>query len=170
MFRSVIAIAVIAMFATLGASSQTFKAGYVNTETIIKELPQAKEASADIELHGKRIMDTLQLMQKDFETRIEQYRKQEALMSAEAKKKEEESLNALRVRFMSYQENKNKEVQQMREDYLKPIRESVQATIAQVAKEMKLTLVLDKAAGFVLYSDDAADITFKVLDAMQRGK
>ena len=108
-------------------------------------------------------------MQKEFETRIADYQKQEALMSAEAKKKEEESLNALRMRFLQYQETKTAEVQQMRESFLRPIREKVQKAIADVAKEEKLTMVLDKAVGVVLYSEDSADITFKVLDRMKRG-
>ena len=109
------------------------------------------------------------MMQKEFETRIADYQKQEALMSAEAKKKEEESLNALRMRFLQYQETKTAEVQQMRESFLRPIREKVQKAIADVAKEEKLTMVLDKAVGVVLYSEDSADITFKVLDRMKRG-
>ncbi|MGA0046293.1 MAG: OmpH family outer membrane protein, partial [Candidatus Kapaibacteriota bacterium] len=70
---------------------------------------------------------------------------------------------------LQYQETKTAEVQQMRESFLRPIREKVQKAIADVAKEEKLTMVLDKAVGVVLYSEDSADITFKVLDRMKRG-
>jgi Skp family chaperone for outer membrane proteins len=90
-------------------------------------------------------------------------------MSAEAKRKEEESLNALRQRMIQYQEVKTQEMQLMREEFLRPIREKVKQAIAVIAKEEKLNMVLDKAAGIVLYSDDTSDITFKVLDRMQRG-
>lgn len=168
-----LALSIVALMAVVGAGTaakaQSFKAGFVNSETIIKELPDAQKASADIEEMGLKIRDTLQMMQKEFETRIADYQKQEALMSAEAKKKEEESLNALRMRFLQYQETKTAEVQQMRESFLRPIREKVQKAIADVAKEEKLTMVLDKAVGVVLYSEDSADITFKVLDRMKRG-
>ncbi|MFZ9870956.1 MAG: OmpH family outer membrane protein [Candidatus Kapaibacteriota bacterium] len=168
-----LALSIVALVAVVGAGTaaeaQSFKAGFVNSETIIKELPDAQKASADIEEMGLKIRDTLQMMQKEFETRIADYQKQEALMSAEAKKKEEESLNALRMRFLQYQETKTAEVQQMRESFLRPIREKVQKAIADVAKEEKLTMVLDKAVGVVLYSEDSADITFKVLDRMKRG-
>ena len=168
-----LALSIVALVAVVGAGTaaeaQSFKAGFVNSETIIKELPDAQKASADIEEMGLKIRDTLQMMQKEFETRIADYQKQEALMSAEAKKKEEESLNALRMRSLQYQETKTAEVQQMRESFLRPIREKVQKAIADVAKEEKLTMVLDKAVGVVLYSEDSADITFKVLDRMKRG-
>jgi Skp family chaperone for outer membrane proteins len=112
------------------------------------------------------------MMQKDFETRIESYRKQEAMMTADAKRKEEESLGALRQRFLQYQEEKlgqTGEIARMREELLTPIRAKVSEAIGAVAKEEKLNLVLDKMGGSILYSEDKADITYKVLDRMKRG-
>ena len=172
MFRSVIALVILVCAASFAANAQSagFRAGFVNSETIIKELPEAQAAFKQIEETSVAIRDTLQMMQKEFEQRIEQYRKQESLMSAEAKAKEEESLNALRMRFLQYQESKTLEVQQMRDKALEPIRDKVKAAIAAVAKEEKLSMVLDTVAGLVLYSEDSADITFKVLDKMKRGQ
>ena len=173
MIRSVLTIAsllLIGMMATANVSAQSYRVGFVNTETIIKELPEAQKASADIEVKGMKIRDTLQMMQKEFETRLQEYTKQEALMSADAKQKEQEALNGLRARFLQYQETKTAEMQQLRENFLKPIREKVAKAIEDVAAEEKLNLVLDKTAGLVLFSEDSADITFKVLDRMARGK
>lgn len=153
-------------------SSQQFRVGVVNAETILKELPDALAASKTIEEAALKVRDTLQLMQKEFETRIENYRKQEAMMTADAKRKEEESLNALRTRFLQYQEEKlgnTGEIARMREALLQPIRAKVNEAIAAVAKEEKLNLVLDKVAGLVLYNDEKLDVTYKVLDRMKRG-
>lgn len=148
------------------------KYGVVNTETILKELPAAIESSKKLEAFATAAQDTLRMMQKDFEQRIEQYQKQQALMSVDAKKKEEEALQALRMRFLQYQEEKlgaQGEVARLREQYLKPIRDKVAEAIAYVAKEEKVNLVLDKVSGVVLFSEDKADLTYKVLDRMKRG-
>jgi len=169
MMKGLIAVVAIGLIATCVTSAQTFKAAFVNSETIVKELPEAQQAMKGIEDQTLKIRDTLQMMQKDFESRFEQYRKQEAMMSAEAKRKEEETLNALRVRFQQYQEEKTSEMRNAQENAMKPIREKVQAAIAEISKEEKLNVVLDKVAGFVLYSEDKADITFKVLDRLKRG-
>ena len=172
MIRSVLTIACIVLFGALASTTvaaQSYRVGFVNTETIIKELPEAQKASADIEEKGMKIRDTLQMMQKEFETRLQEYTKQEALMSADAKAKEQEALNGLRARFLQYQETKTAEMQQLRENFLKPIREKVAKAIEEIAAEEKLNMVLDKTAGLVLYSENSADITFKVLDRMQRG-
>lgn len=160
----------ITILSVTGVSAQQFKAAFVNTETIIKELPEAQRASKTIDETGQRIRDTLQLMQKEFEERVLNYRKQESMMTAEARTREEDAINTLRTRFLQYQESKTAEVQQMRENFLKPIREKVQAAIEAIAKEDKLNLVLDKVAGIVLYSEDKADITYKVLDRLKRGE
>jgi Skp family chaperone for outer membrane proteins len=162
----------VALVAGAMASAQTTKIGVVNAEVILKELPEALTASKTIEESGLKIRDTLQMMQKEFESRIESYRKQEAMMTADGKRKEEEALNALRTRFLQYQEEKlgnTGEIARMREGLLQPIRVKVNEAIAAVAKEEKITLVLDKVAGLVLYNDDKMDITYKVLDRMKRG-
>lgn len=160
------------MVAAAPLSAQTFKIGVVNADVILKELPDAIKAGKTIEEAGMKIRDTLQMMQKDFETRIESYRKQEAMMTADAKRKEEESLGALRQRFLQYQEEKlgqTGEIARMREELLTPIRAKVSEAISAVAKEEKLNLVLDKMGGSILYSEDKADVTYKVLDRMKRG-
>jgi Skp family chaperone for outer membrane proteins len=57
----------------------------------------------------------------------------------------------------------------MSEEFMQPIRQKVSDAIAAVAKEEKLNMVLEKSLGVVLYSEDKADVTYKVLDRMKRG-
>ncbi len=165
-------LALVAAQTTFSQQNQSVRIGVVNAETILKELPEALQASKAIEDAGLKIRDTLQMMQKEFESRIENYRKQEAMMTPDGKRKEEEALNGLRTRFLQYQEEKlgqTGEIARMREGLLAPIRQKVNDAIAAVSKEEKLNLVLDKVAGLVLYNDEKLDITYKVLDRMKRG-
>lgn len=163
-------LSITSLTASAQAQSAGVKMGIVNTETVIKELPDAKEASAQLEAMGMKIQDTLRMMQADFESKVEAFRKQEAMMSGDARKKEEESLKALQLRYAQYQQEKTAEVQRLREQFLAPIRDKVTAAIAAVAKEEKVTVVLDKVGGMVLFADDKLDLTFKVLDRLKRGE
>ncbi len=168
---AVFVVLALPLFAQQGASGT--RIGFVNAEVVLKELPEAQQANRNLEDWGGRVQDTLRMMQKDFESRIENYRKQEAMMSAEAKRKEEEGLAMLRQRFAQYQEEKlgnQGELARLRESFLAPIREKVAAAVNAVAKEEKIQIVLDKVAGLVLYSDDKLDITYKVLDRIKRGE
>ena len=164
------ALAVFALtVATASAQTTALKVGIVNSETVIKELPEAKDASAKLEAMGTKIQDTLRMMQQEFETKLESFRKAEAMMSGDAKKREEETLRNLQMRFQQYQQEKSTEVQTMREQFLGPIREKVSAAIAAVAKTETVSIVLDKVGAGVLYSDDKLDLTFMVLDKLKRG-
>jgi len=164
-----IIVAVAAIITTTAVGAQNYKIGVVNTEVIMKELPETVKASKAIEEQQLKYRDTLQMMQKEFESRAENYGKQEAMMTADAKRKEQEALMALQQRFRAYQEEKTVEMKKMQEDLLQPIRQKVTDAINAVAKEEKLTIVLEKAFGLVLYSEDKADVTYKVLDRMKRG-
>ena len=169
MMVRIVFVAAATLLASTFAGAQTFKIGVVSTDVIIKELPEAIKASKTMEELGLKYRDTLQMMQKEFESRAENYGKQEAMMTADAKRKEQEALMALQQRFRAYQEEKTVEMKKMQEDLLQPIRQKVTDAINAVAKEEKLTIVLEKAFGLVLYSEDKADVTYKVLDRMKRG-
>jgi outer membrane protein len=170
----IIALSIItSVYAHAQQGASGTRIGFVNAEVVLKELPEAQQANRNLEDWGSKVQDTLRMMQRDFEARIENYRKQEAMMSADAKRKEEEGLAMLRQRFAQYQEEKlgnQGELARLRESFLAPIREKVAAAVNAVAKEEKIQVVLDKVAGLVLYADDKLDITYKVLDRIKRGE
>lgn len=175
MIKLLCAAAAIAVLGSSGMAAQgnaPFKIGFVSAETILKELPEAQTANKALEDWGRKVQDTLAMMQKEFETRLEAYQKQEAMLTADNKRKEQESLQALRMRYGQYQEEKvgaQGELARLRESYLAPIRDKIQAAVAVVAKEEKCSAILEKLNGIVLYSDDKLDLTFKVLDKLKRG-
>lgn len=152
--------------------AQGAKIGIVDMEVIVKQLPEAKEADAKLTELSKKYRDTMELMQKEYTDKAEKYDKAQAMMSPEAKAKEEETLKSMIQRFRAYQEDKfgnTGVLSHNREDLLLPIRQKVDASIKIVAKKEGLSLVLSKTESLVLYSDEKLDITFSVLDLIKRG-
>lgn len=49
----------------------------------------------------------------------------------------------------------------------KPIKEKITKAIENVAKDLKINFVFDKADGTLIYGDKEYDITFKVLDKLK---
>lgn len=154
------------------AFSQTLKIGIVDSEIILKQLPEAKDADTRLNEIITKYRDTLNLMEKDFTDGLASYEKQKGMMTPDAKTKEEERLMGIRQRYAQYQEEKfgaQGEVAQIREKYLSPLRSKIDEAIKAVAKEESLTLVMDKASPGILYVEEKYDVTFKVLDRMKRG-
>lgn len=63
------------------------KIGFVDTEVILKQLPEAQDADKRLKEIAAKFQDTIVRIQKDFSDKLEQYRKQESLMTPDAKKK-----------------------------------------------------------------------------------
>ncbi|MBD1209579.1 MAG: OmpH family outer membrane protein [Ignavibacteria bacterium] len=155
---------------TSGAAG-TFKIGVVDSQKIVAQLPEAKEAQDKLQESGKKYRDTLETIQKDYLQALEGYDKQKAMMAADAKTKEEERLKAIQERFMRYREEKlgnQGELAALQEELLAPIRKRVQAAIKDVAKTEKLSAVMETPA--FVYFDEELDITFRVLDKLKRNK
>lgn len=170
------AFAVICLLSATQAQAQgkdaPMKIGYVDTDLILRQLPDALEADKKLKDVGTKFQDTLRLMQEDFTKRLEKYRQQEAMMNAEGKKTEEEALKAMQQNYSMFQEEKfgnTGELARMREALMAPLRERIQAGIKEVAKEEKLTYVLDKTNPGILYADEKFDMTYRVLDKIKRG-
>lgn len=157
--------------AASGASSGGVKIGVVDSQKIVAQLPEAKEAQEKLQESGKKYRDTLEIIQKDYVQALESYDKQKGMMSADAKTKEEDRLKAIQERFLRYREEKlgnQGELAQLQEELLAPIRKRVQAAIKEVAKGEKLSAVMETPA--FVYFDEELDITFSVLDKLKRNK
>lgn len=172
--KTVLALLTLCIVGIIGSntvSAQNLKLGYVDTETILKQLPDALEADKKLKEIGMKYQDTLRKFEEDFKAKIESYKKQEAMMTADAKKKEEDALKSLQQTALAYQEDKfgqQGEIIRLRETFMTPIREKILATIKEVAKEEKMSFVFDKTNPSLLYSEEKFDITFKVIDKIKR--
>jgi Skp family chaperone for outer membrane proteins len=92
------------------------------------------------------------------------------MMTADQQQKEEEEMKEMESDAIAYREKVYNEIQNKREEFLEPIRKKMKEAIESVAKEEKISLVLNKVTDTVLYAEDQLDITFKVLDRIKRGK
>ncbi|MCX7930792.1 MAG: OmpH family outer membrane protein [Chlorobi bacterium] len=142
-------------------------------EKIAKELPEAVAADRELTELRKRYVDTLQMLEVKFKERFEQYQKGKTMMTPDAQRKEEDDLRALQQQYALYQEEKfglQGELARRRDSLLSPILKKVQEAVAIVAKEERYNFVFDRGSSFLLFAEDKADITYKVLDRIKRGK
>jgi outer membrane protein len=157
------------------AFAQTQKIGYVNSAKIFQELPAAQDAQKKIDAIGKPIQDSLEGMQRELQTRYEEYQKKEALLTDASKKAEQQKLVEFQRKAEEYRVAKlgnDGELARETERLLAPLRDRIKTAIATVAKEEKYSFVFDKTetVQILLYGDPAHDITFKVIDRLKRGK
>ena len=145
--------------------------GIVDVTVIAGQLPESQDADKKLKDMQKSVSDSLAKMQDNFQKRVEAYLKQKGMMQPAEQQKQEDAFRAEEQQLVQYRDMKLQELQLKRDEFLEPIRKKITSAIADVAREEKLKLVLDKSSQVqvVLYSDDSMDITFKVLDKIKRG-
>jgi outer membrane protein len=163
---------------TMAASftiAQNVKIAYVNSETILRELPEAQQVKKELEVTIKGWQDELERMGKDLQYGLEDYQKKQDLLDPKAKTDKEKSLQELQQRAREFQyqkfDQREGEAVKLREKKFAPIQERVMKAIDQVAKEDGFNYVFDKleAATNLLYADAKFDLTYKVIDRLKRG-
>jgi outer membrane protein len=157
------------------AQAQTQKIGYVNSTKIFQEYPAALDAQKRIDAIGRPFQDSLEAMQKELQTRYEDYQKKESMMNEASKKAEQQKLVEMERRANEYRVEKfgnEGELARQTERIINPIREKIKTAISNVAKEERYAFVFDKTEQIqvLLYGDPNHDITFKVIDRLKRGR
>jgi outer membrane protein len=166
---AVLAALVCCMLAAQPVSAQV-KLGYVNSETILKELPEAKDAQQKLESIVKGWQDELEKMSKDLQGKYEDYQKKSAMWTDAAKQAEQKKLIEQEQKVNQYRNDKfgqQGELAMQREKMMTPIREKILRTIEVVAKDQQVSFMFDKAGDvLLLYADKSADYTYEVLNRL----
>lgn len=163
-------IFIMALFTTL-SFAQT-KIAVVDLDRIASDLQEYKEAQQKLENLMKNWQATLDSMSLEYQKKLEDYKKQESIMSEEKKTAMQKEIIKLEQDMVGFRQDKlgqKGELAKRQEELLAPIKKKISNVIEKVAKEEKISVVLDKAGDLVvLYADPALDLTYKVLDRLKR--
>lgn len=179
----IFAIAVISLFSLNSANAQNVKVGYVDSEVILKQLPEAQKVQTELEGLQKSYLDTVTAIESDlkgkadvFKTKYEDAQKRvEAGQVSETEIKTlndeiaglQRELQTMDEGLSVYKQRIQNDLVAKQQEMMKPVRDKVVKAIESVAKGMKISFVFDKADGTMLYGDKEFDITFKVLDSLK---
>jgi outer membrane protein len=83
--KKIIFLVVIVMLVASLSTAQSVRIAYVNSETILRELPEAQQVKKDLEITIKGWQDELERMGKELQDGLEDYQKKQALLSVKVK-------------------------------------------------------------------------------------
>jgi len=153
------------------------KLGYVDSEVILAQYPEAIKAKSDLEGLVAKWRKDLDSMQTDLQKLYADYQKlsQEKNVKQDDLQKSQKNVLEKEQRAQQFQQSKfaqpNGEYFVRQEQLMKPVKEKIFKAIDEVSNGENMQFVFDKAGEVVLLKADAQfDITFKVLDLLKRGK
>ncbi|MFP4847104.1 OmpH family outer membrane protein [Winogradskyella sp. PE311] len=143
------------LFATalfIGATSFTAaqsKIAHINTQELVKAMPEYKTAQAEIEKLGKTYEATIQGSLKELETKLTQYNAEAEGQTQEENQKRMAEVEGMKQSLSQYQQQAQQDLQKKEFDLLKPITEKARVAIEKVAATQGYDYVLE-AGGLIV--------------------
>ena len=149
------------------------KFGYIDTDYILAQMPEYKEAQAEHERLSKSWQSEIQQMYQVIEGMYSELQAEEVLLTAEMK---EERMAEIRAKEEEVREYNNQVFGYnglfflKKEELMKPVLEAVFEATEKVSKQNRIQFMFDKAADMVmLYTDPIHDYTDYVLEELGYG-
>lgn len=149
------------------------KFGYVDTEYILKKVPEYAEAQKEIDRLSVEYQKEIEKMYIERDSLYNAYKREEILLTEEMKEKRLEEIEAKEKQIKEFQRKIfgfNGLIFLKRQELIEPIQDKVYEAVKKVAKAYKLQIVFDKAGDLtMIYASPVHDYTDYVLEELELG-
>lgn len=156
-FGSLIAFLVLA-----SVTVQAQKFGYVNTSAILSEMPELKQAEANLKSYQTQLQKKGQSMLEELQAEYQsvQAKVQSGDLSPKQQESEAARLKQKETELGQYEQEMMQKIQEKRTTELQPIYDKLNAAIEEVAQENGFQFIFDESV--LLYKDASADVSTMV--------
>jgi outer membrane protein len=173
--KYVLFAAAVFLFSNISFSQESpLKIGYVDSQLILNQLPEAIKAQGDITALQNKWVKEGDNLTKELQKNYADYQKKAKAMTQDQQLAEQQKLLKQQQSIDDFKKAKfgqpNGEFYVKSDSIWKPVKDKIYHAIEVIGKKENMTYVLDKAGNsIVLYADPKYDITYKVLDYLQTG-
>lgn len=147
------------------------KIGWVDTQEIMKKLPEAVEAQNKLDALVAQWQTEITKMQNDFQQEADNYQRRRLILPEQARVQEEQKLSDMQKKIVDLRNQRfgpNGDLAQQQNAIMRPVQEKIMQAIQNVAKADKYDYVFDKSGQVLLmYSNPKYDVTQQVLDTLK---
>lgn len=160
--KSLIVVALL----TAGYSTQLTaqKFGYINSQELMSQIPELKEAEANIETLKKQLQKKGQDMITALQTKYADLQKKQdnGELSPVQLEQEATKLREEEARIGEFDRSSQEKIYTKTNELLAPIQEKINNAIDEVARDNGYDYIFDTGLGVVLYADPASDVSSQV--------
>jgi len=153
------------------AVAQT-KIAYINSQTIMEQLPEAQDAQKQLDALTLEWQNELNRMAADIQRKVDEYDKRKLIMTDKRRAEVEKELQELDKKLVEYRNQKfgaNGELFTKQNELMKPIQEKIFKAVKDVADAEGYDYVVDRSSStLLLYANSKHDLTQKVLEKIQQ--
>jgi outer membrane protein len=170
-FRSVILCGIALLFAVTAASAKELRLAYVDSDRILEEFADSKEARQKLQEEERTFSGQASQLEDVVKTMQEEYTSQSLMLSEDARKEREAKLGQKMKELDDFRREvwgQGGKLYTRNLELTRPVVEKVNTAIAKVSKEENYDFVFDAAGGNIVHAQPEFDITDKVLDLLKK--
>lgn len=154
-------VACLLSLTTVTAFAEGAKIGVVDLQKIMQVSPQMKTIQQKLEQEFKPRRDKLVIMETDLKKEMDQFKRDNAVMSEQQKKELEKKIVTTQQQFEREGQQYQQELSTAHNEAMEGLYTKVRAAISKVAQSEKFDIILQKDAA--PFTTDKLDVTDKVL-------
>jgi outer membrane protein len=154
-FLGIAAIALMAIFAGQNIVAQSFKFAHINSDELIKIMPEYDSATVKLEKQRTELVNQLELMTVELNNKADKYNKESKTLTEIVRQAKEQELQDMQNRIQTFQTTAQTTLQEQQVALTQPIFNKVDKAIKEVGKEGGFIYVFDVSKGQMLYFDEA---------------
>lgn len=144
----------------LSIFAQDFKAGHVNFEEIVSQMPQIEKIKTQVDTISKQWEDLMMKMRTEYTDKITELQNKQGTMTQGMQQSKMAEIQEIETRITNTRQQAVTEIQNKQQQLMQPVIEKVREAIKAVALENKLTYVFDLGAQSIVYTAPTAlDVT-----------
>jgi len=152
----------------LGSSGFTQKYGFVDTEYILENIPEYKDAQNQLDDLAKLYQSEVEEKFAELDRMFRNFQAESVLMPDDVKQKKEQEIRDKESEIKGFQNKRfgvNGDLFMKREELVKPIQEKIYNAIEEIATDGNYAFVFDRAGSLsILFGNPRFDLSDDVLD------
>ena len=160
LFRLPLTLCLLGTF-VLASHAQVIKTAYANEAFIISQLPETKQAEANVRAFQNQLETHLKAKMDEFQNKSQDFQQNYERMSDLERADKQEELATLQESVVKFQRNAETSIQEKQQKELLPVIEKIQKAIDEIAAAGNYTYIFKADA--LLYAKDSQDISLTVL-------
>lgn len=153
--KNVLKLTLAVVFVMFSSSLFAQKFGRINSQEIIANMAETKEAQTALEAFATELQAQMESIQVEFNTKFQEYQKSAATMSDSVKQIKEKELTEIQTRLRDFEQMAQQDIQKKQMELFQPIQEKAVNAINEVAKAGGYVFVYDIISGSMAYIDEA---------------
>lgn len=161
-------IVMMMMLAPMTAFAQKF--GHVDMQAVAQSMPEISKINGELEAMAKHFDNDLQAMQKEIETKYNDYQKNKSTMNASKQEETENEINAMMEKFQQARQDNTQQMQKAQDEKMKPIQDRIMKAIENVGKNGGYVYIMQTGSLPYLSTTLSTDVTNDVKNEVNKLK